>query len=78
MMRVTLQHLRTIPSYSAKPGFCMRDSRAWAKKHGIDWSVFLRDGVAIERMEAIDDAFAQALVKWTRECEARKQVSHGW
>ncbi|MBS0463506.1 MAG: hypothetical protein JSS03_00805 [Proteobacteria bacterium] len=40
---------------------CARGARAWFAAHGLDWSAFVRHGLPIERVEAIDDAFAQAV-----------------
>lgn len=75
-MRVTTRHLFTIPGYSRRPGFCRGQSRAWAQRHGLDWRDFVRNGIEAETLEATGDAFALALVKWARECEA-KELAHG-
>lgn len=78
MTRVTFQHLRTVPARGGK-GYCSRGARPWAQQHGIDWSDFVRNGIEAERLEAIGDAFALALVKWARECDARAagETQHG-
>lgn len=75
-MIVTIRHLRTIPGFSKRAGFCANGSRNWAAAHGIDWGDFVRHGIAIEKLEAINDAFAIALVKWARECAARDAQEH--
>lgn len=78
-MRVTFQHLRTIPYFNKRPGFCRAGARAWAAQHGIDFRDFVRNGIEAERLEAIGDAFAIATVKWAHECEARAaaEAAHG-
>lgn len=79
MTRVTFEHLRTIPRARGGRGYCRDKSKAWARRHGIDFKDFVRNGIEAERLEAIGDAFALALVKWARECEARaaEEASNG-
>lgn len=74
-MIVTFQHLRTVPYFSKSPGFCRDSAKEWARKHGLDFKDFVRHGIDAEKLEAIGDAFALALVRWARECEAREAVS---
>lgn len=78
-MIVTHRHLFTIPGFSTRAGFCRDKSKAWARANDIDFKDFLRNGIEAERLEAIGDAFALALVKWARECEAGKtaEAAHG-
>lgn len=71
-MIVTTRHVFTIPGFNKRPGFCRNQAKAWGRSHGFDWSDFVRNGIASERLEATGDAFALALVKWARECEARE------
>lgn len=72
---VTRRHLLTVPYYNARPGFCRDKSKAWARRHGIDWRSFLRQGIPASRLEATGDAFALALVRWARECESRERAA---
>jgi hypothetical protein len=71
-MKVTVAHLRSVPGFSEKPGFCLPKSRVWARRHGLDWRDFIRNGIDIEMLESINDAFAQALV-----AHARREVANG-
>lgn len=75
-MIVTFRHLRTVPGFNTRPGFCRDKSKAWAKRHGLDFRDFVRNGIEAEKLEAIGDAFAIALVKWARECDAA-ETAHG-
>ena len=75
-MIVTFRHMLTIPGFSERRGFCRPKAKAWAKRHGIDYRDFVRNGIEAEKLEATGDAFAIALVKWARECEA-KEPAHG-
>lgn len=75
-MIVTMRHARTIPGFSKKPGFCASGMRAFARRNGIDLGAFARDGIDATVLEATGDGFAQALVAWARECEA-KERAHG-
>ena len=71
-MKVTLQHYRTCPGFGRKPGFCNREGRAWAKRLGLDWGRFVRDGIEDSELEATGNAFAIALAK-----HARSEAGHG-
>lgn len=75
-MRVHLRHVRTIPGFNTKPGFCRDRSKAWARQHGLDWRDFVRNGIDAATLEATGDAFAIALVKWARECTT-SEAGHG-
>lgn len=68
-MIVTLEHLRSIPGYGPKPGFCAGKSRVFFAAHGLDWSAFLRQGIDAQLLLDTDDALAAALVEWARQCE---------
>ncbi|MBS0212300.1 MAG: hypothetical protein JSR26_03850 [Proteobacteria bacterium] len=55
----TIAHIRAA-------GLCARGARAWAARHGFDWSAFLRDGVSVARLEALDDPFAARVIAEVR------------
>ncbi len=63
---VTLAHLRTIPGFSARGGFCRRGAHSFFLKHGLDWSRFIREGIPAAQLEATGDAMALALVNWAK------------
>jgi hypothetical protein len=42
--------------------YCSRGSRIMAEQIGVDWSDFLKNGVALSHLEPIDDAMIQVLV----------------
>lgn len=71
-MIITTRHLLSIPGFSTRPGFCRGKSRDWFRAHGLDWSDFVRNGIAAEVMEATGDGLALALVRWARECAAKE------
>lgn len=70
-MIVTMQHLRTVPYFGDRPGFCLPKSRAWFRRHGLDFAAFIRDGIDEAQLLATGCGMAQALVTWAHECEAR-------
>lgn len=37
---------------------CSRGARAFFRRHGLDWEVFLREGLPAEKVEATGDAMA--------------------
>ncbi|HDS1834390.1 TPA: hypothetical protein QEM98_000475 [Stenotrophomonas maltophilia] len=73
-MIVRIDHLRTIPGFGPKPGLCAAGGRAWFARHQLDWSDFVRNGIASERLEATGDGLALALVKHARQQE---EAEHG-
>jgi hypothetical protein len=74
-LRVTSEHLRGVPGFNPKPGFCVTGGRAWFARHGArlgcTWRQFLREGIEAERLERIGDTFALAIVAHAREEAAR-------
>jgi len=72
-MIITLEHLAGVRGFSVNPGFCRHGARAWARRHGIDWSHFRHHGIDEAALLAIGDAFALALVRHAHDMEA----SHG-
>lgn len=71
-MIVTIQHLRTVPGLTAKPGFCARGGRRWFERHGLDWSAFVRAGIESEILVQTGDGLALKLVE-----HASKVAQHG-
>lgn len=65
-----MSHLRTVPDFGPKPGFCARGGRAWFARHGLDWLAFVRSGIDEEILLDTGDALALALVKHARTVEA--------
>lgn len=45
-----------------KAGYCVAGVRRWLEANGIEWRDFVRNGVAVERVEQIDDAMSQAVI----------------
>lgn len=48
---VTMRHIRAA-------SMCSRGARGFFERHGLDWSAFLREGIAAETLEATGDANA--------------------
>lgn len=72
-LTVTTKDLFTIPGYSTRAGFCRDKSKAFFRRHGLDWRAFVRDGIDASALTATGDGMALALVEWarTRQSEAR-------
>ena len=66
---VTSKHLRSVPGFHSKPGFCVDRSRAWFVRHGLDFRGFLRHGISASVLEATGDHMAQALAAHARREE---------
>lgn len=61
-MRVTVQHLHSVPGLTGGVGFCARGARAWFARHGLDWSAFVREGVDADILIATGDPLARRVV----------------
>lgn len=59
-MKVTMRHIR-------QAQMCSHGARAFFARHGLDWTEFLREGVAIELIEATGDAMALKVCEVARE-----------
>lgn len=66
-MKVTVEHLHSVPTWTGRPGYCHRQARAFFLQHGLDWQAFLRDGIDDELLVATEDALAIKLVEHARE-----------
>ncbi|SKC57045.1 hypothetical protein SAMN06296058_1241 [Pseudoxanthomonas indica] len=71
-VRVTAAHLRSIPHYTTRRGFCVSGARAWFQRHGLDFRAFVRDGIPASQLEATGCGLGAALANW-----ARQEVAHG-
>lgn len=73
MTTVTTKHMRSIPGYGPKPGFCMKGARAFFIRYGLNWQQFLQAGLPEEELLQTGDALAIALVEWAKQVEASVQ-----
>lgn len=62
---VTVHHFR-------QARYCMKGSRTWFRRHGIDWNGFLINGVPASVLLATGDAMAEKPVAFARE-----EAAHG-
>lgn len=73
-MIVTMAHLRSVPGFGPRRGFCARGGRTWFARHGLDWVDFVRHGINAEILEQTGDGLALALVAHAR---ATEEAAHG-
>jgi hypothetical protein len=66
-MIVKSEHLRTIPYFGARRGYCVAGARAWFAEHCLDFREFMRNGLPEETLLSTGDGMALALVKWAHE-----------
>lgn len=66
-MRITIQHLHSVPTWNGRQGYCHRAAREFFASHDLDWQDFLHNGVDEEALLATGNALAQALVEHARE-----------
>ena len=57
-----MSELRLMPDDLRECNYCARGSRIMADAIGVDWSDFLKNGVALSHLEPIDDAMIQVLI----------------
>ena len=71
-MIVTIQHMHTVPTWTARQGFCHGKGREFAERNGLDWMQFVQHGIDAEELLATGDALAIALVE-----HAHSEVAKG-
>jgi hypothetical protein len=59
---VRIQHIRA-------QDHCIHGTRAWFKAHGLDWNVFLTEGLPAETFEATDHLGFEVAQVARREAE---------
>lgn len=69
--RVYMRHARAA-RLDGKPVSCAPGIRAWCALHGVDLHALAAEGLPIEQIEAIDDAFAQRVAHIVRQ-----EAAHG-
>jgi hypothetical protein len=58
--RITITDVR-------RAGHCAAGARVWFEGHGIDFRVFLKNGIPVEDLLALKDGVADEVVRLTRE-----------
>ncbi len=53
-----------------KFGIC-KQSKIWAREHGIDFKTFCKTGIPIQQIEAVNDAMAKDFCKKVRDDRGR-------
>lgn len=71
---ITIQHLHTVPTWTTRPGYCARQSRAFFAEQGLDWLDFVRNGIPARRLIDTGNALALHLVEHARTVEAADGV----
>lgn len=74
-LRVTMAHARAARLAGVRV-LCAPGIRAWCDRHGVDLHRLASEGLPIEQVEAIDDAFAQRAAAMAR-AEAGEGPAHG-
>ncbi len=68
-MNITLQHIRTVPSFNNKQGFCADKTKLFFKHHHLNFRDFVRHGIPEEELLATGDALAIKVVEWAHSQE---------
>ena len=64
-MKIYIRHVRNA-------NICRQGARQFAEKYNIDWHDFLKNGVDVEVLLAVNDAQVNQVVE-----VAKKELSHG-
>lgn len=71
-MRITTQHLYSVPDYKGKTGYCAKGARAWFAAHGLSWSDFVLEGLDEDVFTATGDPLALRLVEHAHAVAAQE------
>lgn len=56
-----------------KYGYCNKGAREFFQKHGLDWALFVKEGLPSEDLLATGDAMAAQLVEKVEEAASGQQ-----
>jgi len=65
-MRIILADVRALQ-------YCNSGVREFCKKHGIDYSSFIKNGIDTKELEATNDVMAMALIENAKKREANHE-----
>lgn len=65
-MKITIDHMHSVPTWNGRQGFCHGQARAFARRHDLDWMAFLRDGIDAQVLLDTQDALAIYLVDYVK------------
>ena len=69
--RIEVTVVTVLPAHIRACGLCMGGARQWFARHGLSWSDFVTDGVAVETIEATGDALGMRVAATAREDASR-------
>ena len=55
------------PRHMRAADVCARGSRKWMAENGLDWADFVENGMAVEKLEAFNDAIVNSICAIARE-----------
>lgn len=58
-------------------GYCSRGAREWAKRHNINYTQFVLNGIDVNIIEKVGDAFAIHVCQIARDEHAAQQKEQG-
>lgn len=66
-MIITVQHLRTVPAWNKRIGYCAVASRKFFKRYNLDWQDFINNGIDDSKLLATGNALAIHLVEHVKQ-----------
>lgn len=70
--RAFIRHVHHRPPQGA--GLCVKGVRNWFQTNGLDYRDFLRNGIAVSRLDALNDALGNRVAAAAR---ADHEAKHG-
>lgn len=67
MNNTRIEHMIITINDVRAAGHCAQGARAWFEGHGLDFRVFLRDGIPASRVLALGDGLAEQVICRTLE-----------
>lgn len=58
--------IRVYANHIRQAKLCSRGARQWFGLHGLDWNQFITRGIAVEDIEALNDAFGNQVAAHAR------------
>lgn len=70
-MIITWSHFKNYRNKCGK-GYCVKGGKRWFERYGLDWKMFLKDGLPEEQFADTGDALGINLVKYAHSLEDKE------
>lgn len=77
MTKVKLEDIRAL-QVPGRRGYCINGTRKWFIKHGLDWELFVREGLDACIIDHVTDPMARKVVAQAERREREEQERAAW